>query len=167
MKGKLAFLLGMALGQCFVWGRFELGALEDACVWGRDFPDLWLDAFKKTQEFVKTTLSDTKYKFNNSALIALWTFLEHNEDFKTYLKDFKAADGVSDVDYKAWAKDLFLLEYKAANFVDAILCNDEAYFNLVSSSANDILTLFENPTFKNTNNKMKKVLDGNIHWGDE
>ncbi len=32
MKGRLAFLLGMALGQCFVWGTNELLPLKDACV---------------------------------------------------------------------------------------------------------------------------------------
>lgn len=160
MKCKLAFLLGMDLGQCFVWGM-ALKPLDSLYVNFRGVPMAWPEVYEHTKDFLEERVSGSKeYICDNPDLLALWAFLTNKECLDGFLaSDFFAKD---EAKYSQWLKNLFRFVCMVSEKFPS-----KTEYTLLLEKTTSVRDLCKNPAFEKWNSELEEILHEKIDWEDD
>ena len=170
MKGKLAFLLGMALGQCFVWGYGEFQTLRMVFSSWQGHPNGWRMAFDQTHNFAEKTAKNITAKRENCNCVgddlkAIRALTVSVHCVKNFLQTSMFKENRKQ--YEAWLKALYCIAFDVASRKNPVECSKLKGLLDQLSSDSSIESLFEDAEFWDRIKRIGVILTDAIDWGEE
>ena len=164
MKGKLAFLLGMALGQCFVCRGGNFKSLGDVFVnWQGRYG--WDSAFKQTHNVTRRIVENIKEGRNYECGV------DDLKAIRAFAVSFPCLENLSVAakfsEYGTWLKGICSIAYNIALQKDPDACSGLEGLPEQLSSDSSIESLFTDAKFLNRIKLIGDILTDAINWTED